>query len=135
MGGRVDPEARNAYVREYRRRRIATDPAYVEKLRASSRAWNRENRKTEKSRSGRRAALLKHRYGLSVAEFEQMWADQGGHCLICKIEPIAAVDHNHHTGKVRGLLCHRCNVAIGLMHDSPMRLEQAAQYLRSTDGA
>lgn len=62
-------------------------------------------------------ARLKHFYGLSLSEFEQMVLDQGGVCKICKKECPSgqrlSVDHCHETGKVRGLLCRGCNAHLG----------------------
>lgn len=65
---------------------------------------------------------------------------QGGVCAICKRpethhDPSGrtkrlAVDHDHQTGLVRGLLCHGCNAALGLMADDPARLEEAARYIK-----
>lgn len=53
---------------------------------------------------------------------------EGGHCAIC-FQPATAVDHDHHTGKVRGLLCKHCNVGLGMFADDPERLENAILYL------
>ena len=65
-----------------------------------------------------RKAALKHRYGLEVGEWEEMLCVQDGRCALCgqpfqadKKEP--AVDHCHTTGRIRGLLCHACNRALG----------------------
>lgn len=40
------------------------------------------------------------------------------------------VDHDHATGKVRGLLCHNCNRALGLLHDNPVTINNALEYLK-----
>lgn len=72
--------------------------------------------------------------GLSAARYEEMLAAQGGRCAICQSQtsfkgrPLYA-DHCHQTGRVRGLLCHKCNVAIAFMKDDPWLLRQAAAYL------
>jgi len=62
-----------------------------------------------------------------------MYADQFGRCAICggvnDIDRRLSVDHNHDTGEVRGLLCNRCNRAIGLLGDSIDILESAISYL------
>ncbi len=50
-------------------------------------------------------------------------------CVICGIEAPLVVDHDHVTNKVRGLLCNKCNMAIGLLQDDPMLLEFARMYL------
>lgn len=73
------------------------------------------------------------RYGLTVAEYDAMAAVFDGGCWVCEqSDPNGrrlAVDHDHATGLVRGLLCTDCNRAIGLMRDDPTRLERAARYL------
>lgn len=63
-----------------------------------------------------------------------MLQDQGGVCAICLGPPSAfdcyCVDHDHVTGKIRGLLCSKCNSAIGLLQDDPNVVDRAAIYLR-----
>lgn len=62
-----------------------------------------------------------------------MLAAQKGRCEICKRLPGTkelAVDHDHRTDRVRGLLCFRCNVGIGQFDDSAELLLKAAEYLR-----
>jgi hypothetical protein len=66
-----------------------------------------------------------------------MYQEQNGKCVVCGCEKNGSkenfcVDHDHTTGKVRGLLCHNCNVSIGLMKDSPDLLLKAAEYLNRT---
>lgn len=53
-------------------------------------------------------------------------------CQICGAVDYLAVDHDHSTGKVRGILCHRCNRILGLQNDNPEYFEKAAEYLRKT---
>lgn len=130
MGGRIDREARNAYCREYRKRRRAADPAYVEKLRDGANTWAKKNRATEHGKSLRRAQLLRHRYGMTAADYERMLEEQRYVCAACGSFTELVIDHDHKTDEVRGLLCHACNVALGLMRDDPERLERAAAYLR-----
>ena len=63
---------------------------------------------------------------------ERLHELHGNSCNICGAQPDEPlrVDHNHETGAVRGLLCRNCNVALGLMQDSPERLQQALSYLQ-----
>ena len=71
-------------------------------------------------------------YGISVGEFNQMMEDQGHKCYICDGDNghiALCIDHDHKTGKVRGLLCNKCNRAIGLLDDNPELLIIAAAYL------
>jgi hypothetical protein len=81
--------------------------------------------------------MLKAAYGITIEQKEEMSKAQGGKCKICGVLMTCAhVDHNHTTGKVRGLLCYRCNHALGLFKDSIQALESAAAYLKSeTDAA
>ena len=72
----------------------------------------------------------KRRYGISYAEYKAMLSKQKNKCLICNTEDILVVDHNHKTGEVRGLLCHGCNCAIGLLRDDPSVLQSAITYLK-----
>lgn len=83
------------------------------------------------------AKRLRNRYGLTVAEYDALLASQGGHCAICPARNYVpgtiqklAVDHDHKTNEVRGLLCFACNSMLGRAEDLPERLEVAAQYLR-----
>lgn len=76
-------------------------------------------------------------FGITSEDYRRMLADQGGVCKICRrTEPGNKrskrfhVDHCHVTRKVRGLLCHPCNVALGLFKDNPEHLLLAAEYLR-----
>jgi hypothetical protein len=76
------------------------------------------------------------RYGITVDQYNEMLARQNGVCAICE-EPCSsgrrlAVDHDHDTGKVRGLLCNRCNRGIGLIKKSS-HLKRAAKYLEKAE--
>jgi hypothetical protein len=72
-------------------------------------------------------------YGIGDKEYDRLLVEQGYVCLICLSphhpERPLVVDHNHVTGKVRGLLCSECNTGIGLLGDSPTHLRAAANYL------
>jgi len=72
-------------------------------------------------------------YGIAQKQFESMLKDRQGKCKICKTKTPGRhgfeIDHNHTTGKVRGLLCHRCNKAIGLFDDNIETAVSAAKYL------
>jgi hypothetical protein len=73
------------------------------------------------------------RYGITVAEYDRLFADQNGVCAICgnTNDDIAlCIDHDHKTNEVRGLLCNLCNRAIGLMKDDYKLLIKAAVYVR-----
>lgn len=74
------------------------------------------------------------RYGLTLASFAAMVEAQNGGCKVCRTPLLGGqqthVDHCHATGVVRGILCSRCNTAIGLLDDSPERAVALAEYLR-----
>ena len=76
---------------------------------------------------------LKHRYGITEDDYHEMVEKQQCKCKIYGSQPNRPlfVDHCHKTKQVRGLLCHQCNVALGHMNDDPIRMERAANYLRS----
>lgn len=79
-------------------------------------------------------AQLRYKYGISLAEYDQLLAEQNNGCAICAKTPEQngrrlAVDHNHETGEVRGLLCSPCNQGIGLLQDNPAVVSKAAAYL------
>jgi hypothetical protein len=79
-------------------------------------------------RDGERA----RRYGLSLAEYRALQAQQGHACAICrKVTRVLCIDHCHVTGRVRGLLCRSCNSALGLYADDPRLLRAALAYLQA----
>ncbi len=78
-------------------------------------------------------------YNITAFDFNAMWESQNGCCAICqiKLQPrgrsknSAAIDHNHKTREVRGLLCRGCNHGIGSLQDNPSILLAAANYLQA----
>jgi hypothetical protein len=85
---------------------------------------------------------LKYKFNITMKQYEDMLKEQQGKCKICNKEEtmkkrnydckkMLSIDHCHITGKIRGLLCHRCNVALGSFKDSIEILESAIHYLRS----
>ena len=106
--------------------------------------WQRDNperhqaRQRDYAESGKkkvsdRKSHLKRKYGLTLAEFDELLAAQGGGCAICGQPDADNVDHDHDTGRVRGILCFPCNAAIGLIHEDEERLLAAAAYLSRDD--
>ena len=71
------------------------------------------------------------RYGLTVGQYRDMIERQHGLCGICA-KPLDRIDidHDHTTGRVRGLLCHACNIGVGAFQDDPVILMRAIQYLQ-----
>lgn len=72
--------------------------------------------------------------GMTLPDYDRVLSLQGGVCAIChEVSPDGrrlSADHNHGTGDSRGLLCVRCNTAIGSLRDDPLLCEAAARYLR-----
>ena len=78
-----------------------------------------------------RDATLRQKYGISLAEYNQMLVDQAGGCAICGELPAGKTLHVEHWGKkrVRGLLCHRCNVMLAMACDTVDNLQAGIEYL------
>lgn len=93
-----------------------------EKYNADMRAYNSKNYQK----------LRLYRYKLSKDQYDTMLSAQKNKCLLCKRQPehILCVDHNHQTGKVRGLLCRGCNRAIAIL-ENPTLYERAKEYLKA----
>ena len=98
-----------------------------DKVRAQSKAYRKRNPDSHMNTS------LKTNYGITIEDKRQMYAAQDGKCGACG-KPIAFyaesfVDHDHSTGKVRGLLCGKCNSALGFLDDSSEKVIGLLHYL------
>ncbi len=142
-----DPEARRAYLRSY-------NAANQDRLRSLHRQWQENNREKlseyrkrhhakrleddlESVRREQRQAWLMRQYGLTIGDHESLVAAHDNRCAICKVQaddgkPLH-IDHDHKTGRVRGLLCGHCNRGIGLFRDNPAVLRRAIEYLRGVE--
>lgn len=90
--------------------------------------------------TGYTTAYLMRNYGIDSARYTQMLDEQDHRCKICSGEGFVmnkehhklklVVDHCHSTGRVRGLLCHNCNRALGLLKDDVERILKAADYVK-----
>jgi hypothetical protein len=106
----------------------------------SGNTWSKNNPGKAK-KAGTRAILKRH--GLTIEQFEEMWERQGGKCanprctttsskkLLNDRESGLNVDHDHETGKIRGLLCGSCNRALGHAKDDLSRLRGLIEYLQT----
>lgn len=106
-----------------------TDPA------AYQREWNKKNKEKAKLYADR--YYLKG-YGITLDRYNEMLASQNGLCDICGKPPDRrrlVVDHDHHTGVIRGLLCHGCNLALGKFGDDIAGIEKVLSYLRKQSSA
>lgn len=137
---RRQTEPYKAYQRDYQREyyhqtKAQKTPEQREAKRRYLREYRQKNRVAVAKKQ--RAAERKRLYGLTEEQFQALLEQQDWECAICTrllISPV--VDHDHWSGKVRGLLCRKCNAAIGLLEDNPGLLMTAAEYvIRSWSGA
>lgn len=93
----------------------------------------RARRRAAYRHTGRADHRLK-RYGLTPEAFAAMLEEQGSKCAICRASLVeeVLVDHDHETGRVRGLLCRPCNSGIGHLGDDPARVRAALTYLEES---
>jgi hypothetical protein len=85
---------------------------------------------------------LKKNFGITIEEYDKLHTAQNHVCAICKKTETAlhnngkpkdlAVDHCHNSGRIRGLLCWRCNTGIGKLYDNPEILRKAADYIEKS---
>jgi hypothetical protein len=108
----ADPQANRDRVKRWREEN-------PEKYRARMREYAASPAKKQADRK----SYLMRTYGMTLEDYERMLADQNGVCAICKEprpeERTLHVDHDHETDEIRGLLCFRCNNAIGDLRESP----------------
>ena len=125
----------------YAKRSKAWQDKNPERASMLSRAWQARNPEyramyykanREKARKDTRKRKLKS-YGLDHQSYSAILKKQEGQCPIClrflAEQAMPSVDHSHATGVVRGILCRKCNAALGLLEDSPANLERALEYL------
>jgi len=114
-----------------------------DKLNEAGRVWRIKN--PDKVKQYQRTSNLKKNFGLSIVDYEKMAAAQNNVCAICLTPETfvhkakgqvarLAVDHCHASGKIRKLLCARCNRALGLFEDNPALMASAANYILSNNG-
>jgi len=142
-------EKNREHLREYNRKYFADwkarDP---EGLKAYRRKFNQKYAEKNKARiaangkkyyARRRGKWLMRSYGVTEEWYVETLAAQGGKCAICPAtEPggphkVFSVDHDHKTGKVRGLLCKDCNHMLGMAKDSIETLRAAIEYLQKSN--
>jgi hypothetical protein len=115
-----NPEIRNKAIKHQHEWR-KNNPDKVKK-------WEKEN--PEKYLDGQ----LRRKFGIGFDQYLSMKESQDSRCAICKkhqneFNEMFCVDHDHLTGKIRGLLCRKCNSGIGLLQDSLDIVKSAAEYL------
>ena len=101
-----------------------------ERLRAQQAAYKASDTfDRSKYRASEWAGHVRRQYGLTVEQYDQMIADQDGHCAICPETQNLHMDHDHATGRNRGFLCRNHNIALGFVQDDVNQLMALAAYL------
>ena len=124
-------EDKRKYYREYRRKY---------RLRNSSQERESQKRYRDNNKDKRKNGMLLWRFNITLEEYQVLFEAQGGVCKICNNPETAkknkseelrmlVVDHDHNTGKVRGLLCARCNVQLGHYEKTKPRTQEFENYL------
>lgn len=91
-----------------------------------------------RDRKYHRNYAYQRKYGITIEEYEVILKTQDGHCLFCSANRSStgkrlAVDHNHKTGKIRGLLCFKHNTVIGALEQQPGLLDSIVKYLKDNN--
>ena len=111
-----------------------THPAYQSKVCKQCRKSKRKPHVlTDKIKLQFRKNNLKYIYGITITQYQEMLINQNHLCAICKKPDKSknlAIDHCHKTNKIRGLLCSKCNRALGYFNDCPILINDALKYLR-----
>jgi len=113
----------------------ASLPEDIRKQRQNSLEYKKEyaKRNSVKIKKLARAQHLKRKFKMTVEEYDAILEKQNGVCLLCKnvcdTGNSLAVDHDHDSGKIRGLLCKNCNTALGLFKDNVDVMTRAIEYI------
>lgn len=122
---------RESYKRYYKKK--STKPGYREKENKRLKDWRKKNPAWDLGKLAKKFGYTKEQFSVL---YNKMYSEQKGKCAICNI-PLTKhgketyVDHNHFSMQVRGLLCPKCNFAIGLLNDSASNCFRAGDYLTS----
>ena len=118
-----------------RERNIARAQKWREDNLERFRQNQRRIRSTPEGKAKQRAGHLKRKYGMTIEQYDLLLSKQGGNCAICGRKPRPDIslhlDHDHDSGRVRGVLCFRCNSALGDFDDDANLLQQALAYVLS----
>jgi len=112
--------------------------ANPKKTRTSTAVWRAKN--PNYRAPNRRTSLLKFKFGITAEQWDAMYALQKGCCAICgkhqsEFIKRLSVDHNHQTGKVRGLLCAMCNRYVMVVAETyPHLFQSATEYIKRANG-
>jgi len=133
-----DKEKSLEYQKKYNELRKTVSREQRKLDREKKKLYDIEYRKLhQEERSKRQKEYFRlHKYGISYDEYQELHIKQHGVCAICGKEETREgfslhVDHDHITGKIRGLLCFKCNAGIGLFQNSDALLIKAAEYIEN----
>lgn len=115
------------YQSGYCKRRSSQDSNYYKE-----KYQKQKIKQSKRSKEAQFNGHLKRRYGITLEDYDKMFEQQKGLCVLCGLPEIGrrlAVDHNHQTGKIRGLLCHQCNCCIGFIENKNLSVKKIQKYL------
>jgi len=132
-------KCKNQYMRNYN-----SNPIHKSKMKKYKKKYYQEHqeeikRYREKYKSKYRNRALKNKFGITLEEYDKIFIEQNGCCAICgkhqsEVKRTFAVDHNHKTNNIRGLLCYRCNTFLGYCKDNINTFINAVEYLEKDGG-
>jgi len=114
---------------------VLKNPEKVKEINLKNKDKRKQFYNSPEGRRSSRRSWLKKTYGLSLEDYDKMLKEQNNLCAICEEKDTKdkwgclAVDHDHKTGKIRDLLCYKCNAGIGLLNDNKELLIKAIKYL------
>ena len=102
-------------------------------MKKEQKEWRLKNK--EKIKETDRKWCFMNKYGITIEQYNEIYNKQEGKCAVCgqhqdSLKQKLAVDHDHKTGKVRGLLCNKCNRNLGSFNDDIIILARAIEYLK-----
>lgn len=133
-----DPEVRKKYLKEWYRKNTKKIQQYSKdrwkKIKSSPKLYQKEKERHREQNSKPKQKLqqkdyfLRCAYGITLKDYNRMFAEQQGCCAICGMhqsnwDKALHVDHNHRTGKVRQLLCAKCNRYVGVLEESELLID------------
>ncbi len=135
---------KNESAKKYRQKHPNYYKQYYKNHKNKWKNYNKNNTENAKKYRERHPERLKDRrlklyYGITLEDYNKMLQEQNGVCSICKeMETrlicgkivMLSVDHDHKTGKVRGLICNKCNRLLGFVNDNTKLLEEVINYLK-----
>lgn len=98
--------------------------------------YQKNYKKTDKYKNSKRKHDLKHKYDITPRGYNDILESQNNKCAICGTKDSGGkgcfhIDHSHNSGKIRGLLCYKCNTILGYANDNTSILLNAVEYLRN----